>query len=192
MNVLLVLCHPYERSLCAAIATRVEEAAAATGVPLTRRDLYSLSFDPVLSGAELARRYSLDPLVQELTAEVQSADHIVIVHPDWWSGPPAMLKGWIDRVFRPGIAYDWVGEEFTRKHHEPLLGGKDLSVFYTTDKEFEVAGIDHFWADVAEYSGMRMAACRGFTDVRNSSFRSRREWLGDAESHVKSIFGRQP
>lgn len=191
VDLLLVHCHPYDRSLCAAVSTRIEEAATSSGMSVKRHDLYELSFDPVLTGAELARRYTLEPVVQEFIQDVRDTRHLTVVHPDWWGGPPALLKGWLDRVFRPGVAYDWVGEDFEEKEHEPLLTGRTLSVFFTTDRTEEdgTLSIRHFWNDVAAYAGLDLGLCRGFTDVRKSTFRGRRAWLAEVEAYTRSLQG---
>jgi putative NADPH-quinone reductase len=189
VNVLLVLCHPFERSFCRAVADRVEQAATDGGAAVTRHDLYSVGFDPVLSGAELARRASLEPTVQRFSSDVTSADRLVFVHPDWWSGPPALMKGWIERVFRPGVAYDWTGKEFSEKQHEPLLAGRSALVLIPTDREEEPQSLRLFWSEVCQFSGITLSAVRIFPDVRNSTFRARRAWLNEVETHVNRLVG---
>ena len=186
MRVLLVHCHPFERSFCAAISERLSESFDASTASLVYHDLYAESPDPVLSGAEIARRYSLEQSIQSYSNELIDADLVVAVHPDWWSGPPALLKGWIERVFRPGVAYDWQGEEFQEKHHVPLLTGKELWVFATTDKEpsDQPGAIEQFWRDLADYSGMLLTTFRLFSGMRKSGHRERRGWLKELDSFV--------
>lgn len=177
MSVLLIHTHPYERSFCRAIAEALVESLP--GEQLVFHDLYAESPDPLLTGAEIARRFSLDPSIQAYSNEVVRASLIVFVHPDWWSAPPALLKGWIERVFRPGIAYDWQGEEFEEKTHVPLLTGKRLWVFATTDREEEQKSdaIPAFWNDLAAYAGLELEVLRIYHSLRVSSHRERRAWL---------------
>jgi NAD(P)H dehydrogenase (quinone) len=188
VNTLLIVCHPDEHSFSHAVGQRVEAACISSGGEITRHNLYDERFDPILSKAELARQYSFEPLVQRYAAEARVADQFVFVHPDWWSGPPALLKGWIDRVFRPGIAYDWVGEEFADKHHEPLLTGRTASVFISTDRPADdpPEALRLFWTDLFAYAGITLTEFTVFPDFRHSSTRQRREWLAEVESTARS------
>ena len=90
-------------------------------------------------------------------------------------------------MLRPGIAYDWQGEEFEEKHHVPLLTGTRLGVFVTTDRTADrpPEPIEGFWGDVADYSGMELARYTVFTDLRNSGHRQRRAWLGETREWAK-------
>ena len=181
MTALVILCHPFDNSFCHAIAAELQSVLEARGVSVIRHDLYAEGPDPVLTGAEIARRLSLDEQIQRYSSEVQKAGLVAFVHPDWWSGPPALLKGFIERVFRPGVAYDWVGPEFEEKHHAPLLTGTAALVFVTTDRADSdpPRAIDAFWSDVCEYSGMKRAGGRIYHDVRRSTHRARRRWLSE-------------
>jgi putative NADPH-quinone reductase len=69
-------------------------------------DLYVEGFQPVIADEESRHVVSHDPLVEQHGGEVAAADGIIVVHPNGWGQPPAILKGWIDRVMRPGMAYD--------------------------------------------------------------------------------------
>jgi putative NADPH-quinone reductase len=70
-------------------------------------DLYNEQFDPVQPTGEAGNRSSSSELVERHCRQLADADLILIFHPNWWGQPPAILKGWIDRVFRPGVAYDY-------------------------------------------------------------------------------------
>lgn len=194
MNLLLIVCHPHEQSFSHAIGNRVEETSRAAGINTVRHNLYTEEFDPVLSDSELARQYSFEPMVQQYTEELRNASHFVFVHPDWWSGPPALLKGWIDRVFRPGVAYDWIGEEFTQKRHEPLLTGRTASVFVSTDRTAEdpPESLRLFWTDLCAYAGIELPEVRIFPELRFSSIRQRREWLSEVDACVAGLTAETP
>ena len=105
MKVSVILAHPGPGSFNHAIAATVVKTLAENGYTVAFHDLYAEHFDPVLPYAEIPRDAPLDPGVARHCSEIATADGIVIVHPDWWGQPPAILKGWIDRVIRPGIAY---------------------------------------------------------------------------------------
>ena len=108
MRVLLVLAHPATNSLCRFFAETATAAAEARGFEVRVVDLYARGFDPRLSAAERAVYY--DPHyrsdVPDLLADLVWAEALVLVFPTWWFGFPAVLKGWFDRVFAPGTAYD--------------------------------------------------------------------------------------
>ncbi len=108
MKVLVVYTHPSPSSYTASVLTRVLAGLEAAGHDVDVLDLYAIGFDPMLSAAERFRSGddpATSPMVQSHIALVRAASAVVFVHPTWWSGPPAMLKGWIDRVFVADVAY---------------------------------------------------------------------------------------
>jgi putative NADPH-quinone reductase len=189
MNVTIVLCHPFERSFCHAIAGTLRDAAEDSGAEVSVHDLYAENPSPLLTGAEIARRFSYDDQIQEYSKEIQNADLLLVVHPDWWSGPPALLKGWIERVLRPGVAYDWQGEEFEEKEHVPLLTSLEIALFVTTDRAGDdlPKALELFWSDACDYSGMQSRGVTFYPDLRRTSHRMRRSWLQDAAEKVKEL-----
>jgi NAD(P)H dehydrogenase (quinone) len=110
MQVLTVLCHPRGNSLTAAIATHFREGLAAAGHGGELADLYAERFDPLLfppdepDWDDAEKRYSEAVLAEQ--ARVDRHEAIALVFPVWWWSFPAMLKGWIDRVWNRGWAYD--------------------------------------------------------------------------------------
>ena len=108
MRTLVVLAHPAPESFAAALAQAVTEAARAGGHEVRLLDLCALGFDPVI-GAEEWRGYRagapVPPDLAQHVAALRWAEAVVFVHPTWWQGPPAILKGWLDRVWRPGVAF---------------------------------------------------------------------------------------
>jgi putative NADPH-quinone reductase len=109
MNVLLVTAHPLADSLCAALAERAAAALAEAGHVVVREDLYAQAFAPALTSMERASYYASEYAAAAVAGQAErllAADAIVLVFPTWWFGFPAILKGWFDRVWGPGIAYD--------------------------------------------------------------------------------------
>lgn len=100
MSTLIVLAHPLPDSLAAHFAAHIK---ARLGGDVRAVDLYAQAFDPVLS-VEERRTYYQTPF--DDAAGLQECERLVLVFPTWWFGLPAMLKGWIDRSFLPGVAYD--------------------------------------------------------------------------------------
>ena len=109
MRCLVVIAHPLAKSLCHSLAARAIETLRATGHEVLIEDLYHNDFAAALTVAERSSYYSPHYESSALQAEVDrllSADALVLCFPTWWFGFPAILKGWFDRVWGPGIAYD--------------------------------------------------------------------------------------
>jgi NAD(P)H dehydrogenase (quinone) len=108
MRILLVLAHPLEDSFAAAVADTARRALQAGGHDVDWLDLYREDFDPRLSPAE-RRGYFTEPYdvsgVGDIATRLQAAEGLVLVFPQWWFNFPAILKGFFDRVFAPGIAF---------------------------------------------------------------------------------------
>jgi len=104
---LVVTAHPAERNLTARLAGALAAAAVAQGAEVRRCDLAQAGFDPRLTAAERGSYYG--SFAGEAAAEMADlawAEVLVLVFPTWWFGFPAVLKGWFDRVWAPGLAYD--------------------------------------------------------------------------------------
>jgi putative NADPH-quinone reductase len=126
-QLLILDANPSPHSLCAALATSYARGAARhTSAEIIR--LADLTFDPVLrAGYEATQPW--EPDLERAAAAIQAARHIVIVSPTWWAGPPAILKGFIDRIFLPGWAYKFEGKPLPT----PLLAGRSARLIITMD-----------------------------------------------------------
>jgi putative NADPH-quinone reductase len=107
MKISVILAHPGEGSFNHASADEVVSALHEAGHFVTVHDLYKEKFDPFLPYDEISRDAPLSPAVASHCTGIAAADGIIIVHPNWWGMPPAILRGWIDRVLRPGVAYQF-------------------------------------------------------------------------------------
>ncbi|MDD1752175.1 MAG: NAD(P)H-dependent oxidoreductase [Methanotrichaceae archaeon] len=105
MRVLVILAHPNLGSFNHAIAEASVETLRQNGHEVFFHDLYQENFTPTLPYLEIPKDAPVDLEIQRHCRELTSADGIIIVHPNWWGQPPAILKGWVDRVIRPGVAY---------------------------------------------------------------------------------------
>ena len=117
MLALIVVAHPSTDSYCHALAARAEAGLSAAGHEVIVLDLYAMGFRVAMTAAERAAYHGdspiLDPVVAEHAALVQRAEAVVFVYPTWWSGLPAILKGWLERVMVPGVGF--VLDERTNK-----------------------------------------------------------------------------
>ncbi|MFA7383761.1 MAG: NAD(P)H-dependent oxidoreductase [Desulfurivibrionaceae bacterium] len=109
MKCLVVVAHPIADSLCHSLARSAIQALTEAGHEVQVEDLYQTEFSPSLTVSE-RQSYYRPPFdssaVQSQVQRLLSAEALVLVFPTWWFGFPAILKGWFDRVWAPGIAYD--------------------------------------------------------------------------------------
>jgi NAD(P)H dehydrogenase (quinone) len=104
------MAHPLKDSLNATLAEAAASALRKGGHDVRIRNLYEQDFQPVLTADELNSfdaQHAAESTAAE-TEELLAAEILILVFPTWWFGFPAMLKGWFDRVWAPGIAYDEV------------------------------------------------------------------------------------
>jgi len=128
MKCLVLYSHPNPRSFNHAVLETVAEILPVRGHEVVIRDLYALPFDPVLKPGDLAGIQSGN-LPEDIKIEqehVSWADALIIIHPIWWTGLPAMFKGYIDRVFCYGFAYS-----FDAKGLVPHFKGKKALIINT-------------------------------------------------------------
>ena len=125
----VILAHPKPTSFCAALARTCVEHLRATGHQAELHDLYAMDFDPRLKAGELPTPRGVTP-APDVVAERQRlalAQSYIFVYPFWFNAPPAMLKGYVDRVLGMGFGYaPGLGGA------EPLLAGKSLLSFSTS------------------------------------------------------------
>jgi NAD(P)H dehydrogenase (quinone) len=108
VRTLVVHCHPDPESFTAAVRDRAIDVLRERGHEVRLTDLYAMRFNPVLSRREEARHLEPgpDPTVADHAADLQWCQQLVLVYPTWWSGQPAMLKGWFDRVLVKDVAFE--------------------------------------------------------------------------------------
>ncbi len=133
MRALVVYCHPDPGSFNAAVRDVVLDRLAGQGAEVRLHDLYAMGFTPVLTSLEWAGYLTCPDNIAPVAgpvADVRWADTLIFVYPTWWYGLPAMLKGWLDRVLLPDVAF--VMPDATNKTIRPGLQHiKRLGVFTT-------------------------------------------------------------
>ncbi|MFL5333206.1 MAG: NAD(P)H-dependent oxidoreductase [Geminicoccaceae bacterium] len=108
MHVLLIACHPRTDSYSAALRQAAREALHGAGHDVRLRDLYAEGFIPAMSAEEHRRTNTPgenEAGIEPEIADLRWAEALVLVYPTWWYGMPAMLKGWFDRVWLPGVVF---------------------------------------------------------------------------------------
>ncbi|MRX74033.1 flavodoxin family protein [Bacillus lacus] len=129
MNILIVYAHPNKKSFNAALKEAVIEQLKELDYDVRVRDLYEIQFDPVLKEDNYTEFYQTnapeDILYEQ--KEISWADVLIYIFPTWWTGMPAIMKGYFDKVFTNGFAF-----RFTEKGAVGLLDGKRALIFQTT------------------------------------------------------------
>ena len=128
-RILIINGHPDSQSFCRAITGAYERGAKSAGHEVNRLHIRALKFDPILHDGYRVIQ-ALEPDLARAQELIKWADHLVFVFPTWWSGLPALTKGFVDRVFLPGFGFHY------RKDSplwDKLLKGKSARLFITMD-----------------------------------------------------------
>lgn len=173
-SALIVHAHPEPASFCSALSRTAERILSAQGHPVVVSDLYAMNFNPVASAADFAERerpdylvYALEqrhavqrgtlaPDIQAEIAKVQAADLLVFTFPLYWMSVPAMLKGWIDRVFVSGLFYGG-----KRVYDQGGMRGKKVLVAVTLGGRDYMFGPGSLHGELVGPSGMLRSLLQG-------------------------------
>lgn len=195
MKTSVILGHPYEGSFNHAIAETVVETLQRSGHTVRYHDLYAEGFDPITTHAEIPKGAPLEPVIQRHCDEIAEADGIVVVHPNWWGQPPAILKGWVDRVLRPGVAYEFEEEDSGEGVPIGLLKAKAALVFNTSNtpekREVEVFDdpLERLWgACIFDLCGVETFYRKMYRVIVTSTPEQRQAWLEDVREIVGQYF----
>jgi NAD(P)H dehydrogenase (quinone) len=195
MKVSVVLAHPAPGSLNHALACAAVSELERCGHAVLFHDLYQERFDPVLPEAEIPPDAEVAPLVAKHCAEIVEADGIVIVHPNWWGQPPAVLTGWVDRVLRPRVAYRFLEGDSGEGVPVGLLRARTAVVLNTSNtlpgREESAFGdpLELLWKRcIFLLCGVADVRRRTFSVVVTSTREQREGWLAEARSLVSAAF----
>ena len=195
MKILIILGHPNSESLNHAIAHAVRDDLREVGHDIMFHDLYAEQYDPMLVAREIPESGEITPQVQAHCKELCSADGIVIVHPNWWGGPPAILKGWIDRTFRPGLAYRFEEGDSGEGIPVGLLHARAAVVLNTSNtpqkREQTAFGdpLEVLWRRcIFDLCGVKTFRRKMFSVVVTSSNQQRLRWIEEAKGLCRRIF----
>ena len=195
MQISIILAHPDPLSFNHAIANAAIEAIKAKGHAFFFHDLYSEKFDPLLNMKEIARNAELPAAIQQHCEEITAADGIVIIHPNWWGQPPAILKGWVDRVIRPGVAYEFLEGDAGEGAPKGLLKASTALIYNTSNTESErenkVFGdpLETIWKNcIFGLCGVSNVHRRMFNIIVTSSKDRRNNWLDSIRQDIHTFF----
>lgn len=192
MNVLIVYAHPNPRSFNRAILDVVDATLQDCGHATRVHDLYAMNYRAILDGEDLIRNWRGD-LPADTRSEqdaVRWANKLVFVYPIWWFGPPAILKGWIDRVLSRAFAFDFGPDGMIGllKHEKALilntLGGDEAT--YRRERWHELL-VRPMAEGILGACGVRQVAHRAFYEVPTVSDVERQAMLAEIRA-LLSVF----
>lgn len=195
MNITVILAHPGQRSFNHAIAGAVVNILNRSKHNIFFHDLYREKFNPVLPDNEVEKFAILPAFVEKYCTEISSADGIVIVHPNWWGQPPAILKGWVDRILRPGVAYRFDESDSGEGIPVGLLKAETALIFNTSNtpekRELSVFGdpLETLWRNcIFGLCGVKNIYRKNFGVVVTSTLKQRTDWLNEAAEITGRFF----
>jgi putative NADPH-quinone reductase len=181
---LIINGHPDKESFCFALAESYKKGANSAGKDCKLVHLIDLDFNPILTFGY--RKISkLEPDLVKMQQEILAADHLVLVYPNWWATVPALLKGFIDRVFVPGFAFSY---RENSPFWDKLLAGKTARLIVTMDTPKwyyylinRNAGHNAMKIGVLEFCGIKPVKITSFAPVKSSDEVKRKKWLAEVE-----------
>lgn len=187
MRNLLILAHPDEKSFQASLAEAIMLQLEKSGQEVCFLNLYEEGFPPLLPLEEIQRGSSSDSLVLQHQRDLKSSDRILLFYPDWWGLPPAILKGWLDRVLAPEVAYRWEGEDFLDKKWIPLLEGKKIGIYVTADSKVDPHWLNYLWNDRI-FGPCGSSVQFHFLDrMREQDFSDRQKWIEEKTREILNL-----
>lgn len=185
-KVLVILGHPGSQSFCNAVAETYTEGANHSQAEVRVLKLGELSFNPILdanaevrSGQKEAQ--ALKPDLKKAQQDITWADHLVFVYPSWWGTMPALLKGFIDRVFLPGFAFKY---QKGKSLPDQLLKGKTARLIVTMDTPswwnrfiYHAAGHNAMRHAILKFCGIRSVRITELAGMHKSTAEQRTKWL---------------
>jgi NAD(P)H dehydrogenase (quinone) len=192
MKALVIYAHPNPGSFCRAIREVLQEEFLRAEVSCVIRDLYSMGFDPVLRGEELkgGKKWERRAEIKREQDFIHEADLLVFLFPLWWSGAPAILKGYLDRVLTYGFAFAETAHGLAG-----LLTGKKAVIYTTTGSSEEelvrqkLKEAIHvvFSAGVFDFCGIQLCESNYFHSVPSSTPEERLQLLEQARHSIQKV-----
>jgi len=179
-QVLIIVGHPDKQSFNHALADAYKTGAAQTNASVTTLNIADLDFNPNLQFG-YRKRTDWEPDLEDAIGKIKAAQHIVWIFPMWWSGYPALMKGFIDRTFLPGVTFQPIeGKPLPQK----LLKRKTSRIIITSDTPswYDVLylrrpAINQFKKGTLQFCGINPVKVTYISPIKNSSEKFRNKWL---------------
>jgi len=184
MQITVIVAHPDPHSFNHALAQTAIDHLTKNKHNVVFHDLYAEKFDPILLADEISEEAHLSSAMKLHCKEISETQGIIIIHPNWWGQPPAILKGWVDRVLRPGVAYRFVEGDKGEGVPIGLLRANTAIVLNTSntqsERESQVFGdpLETIWKNcIFDLCGVKTFYRETFSVVITSTIEQRQEWL---------------
>jgi NAD(P)H dehydrogenase (quinone) len=195
MQISVVVVHPNPQSFNHALAQTAIDQLTKNGHSVVFHDLYAEKFDPILLADEISEEAQLSQAIEQHCKEISQAQGIIIIHPNWWGQPPAILKGWIDRVLRPGVAYRFIEADAGEGVSVGLLKAHTAVVFNTSNtyskRELQAFGdpLETIWKNcIFDLCGVKTFYRETFSVIVTSTVEERQEWLQKVRRALDTYF----
>ena len=195
MKISVIIAHPDPSSFNHAIAETTVATLKKTGHDVFYHDLYKEKFDPLLPNEEIPQDVPLPSEIETHCKEAADVDGFVMIHPNWWGMPPAILTGWVDRIMRPGIAYEFLENDSGEGVPNGLLRAQKAIIFNTSNTETEreikvfLDPLETIWKNcIFDLCGVHDFHRKMFNIIVTSTKKQREHWLEDVKETVSSIF----
>lgn len=195
MNILIILGHPDHGSFNHAIAETCKNRLIANGHTVLFHDLHKDGFNPIINTEEIPKHGPIDKVIQKHCDDLVKSDGIVIIHPNWWGQPPAIMKGWIDRVIRPGVAYEFAEGDNGEGTPIGLLKAQVGLVINTSNtSEYRENNIfkdplETIWKNcIFDFCGVKRFERKMFRIIVTSDLKQRQTWLKEVEAMMDRHF----
>ncbi len=180
-NILLIQAHPDPESYCQVLGESYIDGAQQSGANVEVINIRDLQFDPNLQFGYRTRMV-LEPDLLNSWEKIKWADHIVFVHPLWWGGLPAIAKGFFDRLFLPGRAFQ--KKEGSLIKWDKLLKGKSARIIVTMDQPTWYYWLYYFAPSIRavknltfKFTGINPVRVTAIGPIRLSTEKFRGKWL---------------
>jgi len=189
-NILIINGHPNKNSINFALAEAYYKGAKETGANVSLIHIADLTFNPNLQFG-YRQRMELEPDLITSLEKIKAADHLVWVHPVWWGGMPALMKGFIDRLFLPGIAFQYRENSVW---WDKLFKGKTARIITTLDQPswyyrlfFGRPSVNQLKKSVLRFCGINPVKITYVGIIKKSTETQRVKWLNEAFKLGKSL-----
>lgn len=179
-KILIINGHPNAESFNFGIAESYKDGAIASGAQVETITIANLNFNPNLKFG-YQKRTDLEPDLLESWEKIKRADHLVWIHPVWWGGLPAITKGFIDRLFLPGMAFQYRENSVW---WDKLLKGKTAHIITTLDQPswyyrlfFGRPSVNQLKKSTLEFCGVKPVKVSYIGIIKGSNEEQRKKWL---------------
>lgn len=176
--------HPNKESFNASLVEAYVSGAKERGATIRIITIADLVFNPNLNYG-YQKRMELEPDLLQAIDDIKWADHLVWIHPVWWGGLPALLKGFIDRTFLPGITYQYRDNSLL---WDKLLKGKTAHIITTLDQPgwyyrliYGRPSVNQLKKSTLEFCGVKPVKVTYMGIIRNSTENQRAKWMAQAK-----------